>query len=231
MDALTELGKRIGRKADADSLVRWRERLAAVLAEIVAAGGDAQVHPIPVAQDGVQAEAAVSRLPFARVLVVADPRNQLPGIAAVLALEERGRLHAAPEIALVVAGFERPDVGERAPVVLWKGRGRFRLVERLSQIGRAQDFHSEEGVAAGPVHARFAARIGQRGVDRHARSEGPAQRELAAGLRRLGNEKSLLRSNGEKHALRHGQPPETAARIVTTSRGASAVSSPSRSRT
>src|SRR5947208_2024194 len=72
VDALAELRIRIGREASADAGVGRLEGLAAVLAQVVAARGDAEVDPIAVAQDGVQAEPAVSGLPLARVLVVAD---------------------------------------------------------------------------------------------------------------------------------------------------------------
>ena len=199
--ALAELGIGIGREAGADALVRRREGRAAVLAQVVAAGRDAEVHAIPVAQDRVHAEPAVPRLPLAGVLVVADARNHLPGIAAVAAPEERRRLDAAPQVLLAVARFERPDVGERAPVVLREGGSRLRLLELLPEIGRAQDLHAEEGVAARGVEARRAARVDQRGVDGHARSERSAQREAAPGLRRLGDEQALLGSDAENDVV------------------------------
>src|SRR5262249_6193330 len=94
--ALAELGIRIGREAGADALVRGLERLAAILAHVVAAGRDAQVHAGAVAHDGVQAESAGAWLPLARVLVVADPRHHVPRVAAVTAPEQRRRLDAAP---------------------------------------------------------------------------------------------------------------------------------------
>ena len=61
--ALAELGIRIGCEAGADAGVRRGERLAAVLAQIVSAGRDAEVHAIAVADDRVHAEPAVARLP------------------------------------------------------------------------------------------------------------------------------------------------------------------------
>src|SRR5439155_12498481 len=145
--ALPELDERIGQETGADAPVGGRERPAAVLAQVVAAGRDAEMDTIPVAQDGVQAEPAVTGLPFARVFVVADARNQLPGIAAVAALEQRRGLHAAPKFLSVVARFERPDIGERTPVLLRECGCRLRLFERFPEIGRAQDLHAEEGIA------------------------------------------------------------------------------------
>src|SRR5439155_26686536 len=64
--ALAELGIGVRREARADAFIRRRECLAAVLAEIMAAGRDAEVHTVPVAQDRVHAESAVGRLPLAR---------------------------------------------------------------------------------------------------------------------------------------------------------------------
>src|SRR5207245_4357332 len=104
--ALAELRVRVGRESHADSLVRRGERLAAVLAQVVAAGGDADVQVTVLGEDGVQAEAAGARLPLARVLVVADAGDHLPGIAAVAAAEERGRLDAAPQVLFVRSRLE-----------------------------------------------------------------------------------------------------------------------------
>src|SRR5439155_18638458 len=94
--ALAELGIGIGREAGADAFVARLEGLAAVFGEVVAAGRDAQVHAAAVAQDGVHAKSAVAGLPFAGVLMVVDAGNHVPGIAAIAAPEERGRLDAAP---------------------------------------------------------------------------------------------------------------------------------------
>src|SRR5207248_10431240 len=99
--ALAPLRKRLGSEADADALVGGRERAPAVLAEIVAAGGDAELDALSVGQDGVQAQAARPGTPPARVLVVADAGDHLPGVAAVAAAEERGRLDAAPQVLFV----------------------------------------------------------------------------------------------------------------------------------
>src|SRR5207253_3037654 len=130
----------------------------------------------------------------------------------------------------VVARFEGPDVRQRAAVLLREGWRRLRLLELVAQIGREQDLHAEEGVAAGGIEARRAALVDQRRVDGHPWSERPAQREAAPGLRRLGDEEALLGPDPENYAVGHGSPPETAGRIVRTSPETSAVSSPSRSR-
>ena len=149
----------------------------------MAAGRDAEMHTVPVAQDRVHAKSAVAGLPLASVFVVADARNQFPGIAAVAAPEQRRRLDTAKQVFPVVSWFERPDVDQRAAVVLGKGRSRLRLLERFPQIGRAQDLHAEEGIATRSVNPRCAARVDQRGVNRHARAERAAQREATPGLR------------------------------------------------
>ena len=228
--ALAEFDERIGQEAGANATVGGSESLPAILAQVVAAGRDAQVHPIPVAQDGVQAETAVARLPLASVIVVADARNHLPGITAVAASEQRGRLDAAPEVLPAGARFERPDVGQRAPVFLREGGSRLRLLERLPEISRAQHLHAKVGIAARSVNSRRATRVDQRGVNGHARAERPAQREAAASLGRLRDEESLLGADAENNAVCHIQPPEMAGRIVTASPGMRGVSSPLRSR-
>jgi hypothetical protein len=104
--ALTVLGIGIGRETGADTLIGCPERLGRVLAQIVAASRDPEVHPIPVANDRVQAEPAGAGLPLARVLVDINAGYQLPRIAAVMAPEQRRRLHAAPQFLLAAAGFE-----------------------------------------------------------------------------------------------------------------------------
>src|SRR6266700_3930778 len=68
--ALTELWVRIRREAGADTLIRRLERLTTVLAQIMAARRDAEVHAVPVTNDRVHAKAAGTRLPLARVLVI-----------------------------------------------------------------------------------------------------------------------------------------------------------------
>ena len=178
------------------------------------------MHAIAVAQDRVHAEPAVARLPLARVLVVADARDHLPGIAAVArcgrATPARRRTRGP--------SCRRPASSDQMlasarPSSFGKAGADFVSLNFLPEIGRAQDLHAEEGVAARGVEARRAARVDQRGVDGHARSERPAQREAAPGLRRLGDEQALLGSDAENDSFRHVQPPETAGRIVTTSPG------------
>src|SRR5437899_2355508 len=103
VDALTELDEGIGQETRAHALVCGRECLTSVFANVVATRRDAEMHAVAVAQDCVHAESAVAGLPLACVLVVADAWNHLPGIAAVAASEQRGRLDAAPQILPVVA--------------------------------------------------------------------------------------------------------------------------------
>jgi hypothetical protein len=152
--ALAELGIRVRRETGADAGVGRLERRAAVLAQVVTAGRDADVHAIPVANDRVHAHAAGPRLPLTGVLVVADARDHLPGITTVVAPEQRRRLDAAEQLLLSGARFERPDVGERASVLFGERGSRFRFLEGLPEVGRAQDLHAEEWVAARSIEAR-----------------------------------------------------------------------------
>src|SRR5260370_42237603 len=115
---------------------------------MVAAGRAAGMHAMAVANDRMHAKPAVAGTPLARVLVVADAGRHFPGIAAVAAPEQGCRLHAAPQVLLAGAGFERPDVGERAPVFLGERRSRLRLLEALPHVRRTQHFHTEERIAA-----------------------------------------------------------------------------------
>src|SRR5260370_12777517 len=107
--------------------------------------------------------------------MVVDARNHLPGISAVARPKERCWLHAAQEVLLVIPRFERPDVGERAPVILREGGSRLRLLELFAEIGRAQDLHAEEGIAARGVERRRSAGVHQSGVYGHACSTPPLQ--------------------------------------------------------
>src|SRR5262249_12110410 len=222
VDALTELGIRVGREAGADAVVGRLERLAAILAEVMAAGRDAEMGAASVAQDRVHAQAAGSGVPFARVLVVADAADQFPAVAAVGGAEERGRFDAAPEFLLGVARFQRPDVGERPAVLLGEGGGGFGLLEFVAEVVRDEDLHAEEGVAAGSIKARRAARIDEGGIDCDAGAERAAQVETAAVPGRLGDEETLLGADAENDAVRHVQPPETAGMMVMTSPDTSA---------
>src|SRR5258705_495635 len=112
--ALPVLRIRIGLEPGADAGVRRVERLAAVFAQVVAPRRDAEMHALAVANDRVHAEAAGSRRPLARVLVVADARHHLPRVSAVVALEQRGGLDAGPQFLFRLARLNRPDVHERA---------------------------------------------------------------------------------------------------------------------
>src|SRR5207249_8427948 len=167
-------------------------RAPAILAEIVAAGGNAEMNALSVGQDGVQAEAAGPRLPLSRVLVVADAGDHLPGVAPVAAAEERGRLDAAPQVLLVRSRLERPDVLQRAPVLLGKGGERFRLLEGLAQVVRAQDLHAEERIAARGVDARPPAASSSAGCkDAKIGPMRPRTLDVGVRTRRLGAGKAL----------------------------------------
>src|SRR5687767_8719769 len=114
----------------------------------MATGRDAEMDALTVADDRVHAQPARAGLPLPRVLVVADAGHHLPRVAAVGAAEERSRLDTAEELVLLVAGLDRPDVRQRASVVLRERRCRLRLLERFPPVRRAQDLHAEEGIAA-----------------------------------------------------------------------------------
>src|SRR6476469_3888818 len=102
----------------------------------MAASRDAQMHPVAVADNGVQAQPAVARMPFPSVLMIADARDHFPGLAAIAASEEPRRFDAAPQILPAVASFHRPDISESAPIIFGKGRGGLGLFEALAEMRR-----------------------------------------------------------------------------------------------
>src|SRR5438876_1854840 len=110
-------------------------------------GRDAEVDPISIAQNRVHAKSSVARIPFTRVLVIADAANQFPGIAAVAASEQRRRLDAAPKLLLFPAGLNGPNVGQRAAIIFREGGGRLGFLEGLAEVRRAENFHAEKRVA------------------------------------------------------------------------------------
>jgi hypothetical protein len=203
VDALTEFRVGVGREAGADAVVRRLEGVAAVLAEIMASGGDPEVDAVAVADDGVHAEAAVAGVPLTGVLVVADAGNHLPRIAAVAAAKQRGRFDAAEKVVRVGARFNRPDVRQRAAVAVGERRRGLRLVELLTEVVRDEQLHPEEGVAARGVNPRRTPRVDHRRVDGDARAERTAEVELLAGFFAFGDEQAFLRSDGENDAARH----------------------------
>src|SRR5258706_8242571 len=137
----------------------------------------------------------------------------------------------APQFLPAVTDLQRPDVGQGGSVLLREGRRRLGLLDLVRQVRRTQHLHAEERIAARRVEARRAARVDECRVHGNAGTEGPGQREAAAGFRGFRDEHALPRPDGENHAIRHLQPPETAGRNVTTSPGLNRVSTPSRSRT
>src|SRR4030095_275454 len=83
---LSEFGIRIGREACADAVVRGGKGRAAILAEIMAAGRDAEMHALDSAHRRVHAKPAVAGTPLPRVRMIADRRDHLPRVAVVFAV-------------------------------------------------------------------------------------------------------------------------------------------------
>src|SRR5262249_52864664 len=104
-----------------DALVGRLEGRTAVFAHIMTARRYSEMYTISLAIDRMHAKPSIAGVPLARVLVVADSEHHLPRIAAVTAAKERGRFDAAPEVLLVIAWFERPDVGEGTAVLFREG--------------------------------------------------------------------------------------------------------------
>src|SRR5262245_4996019 len=105
--ALTEFRVGIGVESGAHTLIAGFEGISTVLAQIVAASRDAEMHPIAVSNDRVHAESTIAGLPLTSVLMVADAGHHFPRITAVCAPEQRRRLHAAQEFVSGRTRFER----------------------------------------------------------------------------------------------------------------------------
>src|SRR5262249_49332889 len=144
--ALPKLRIWIGGETGPNAVVGRLEGLSAILGEIMSARRDAHMQTAAIAKNGVHAKTAITGIPLACMLMVADAGNHLPGIAAVITAEKRGRLDPAQQIFLVFPRFERPDIGQRSTVFLREGGGGFRFLEFCTQIGRTKDFHAEESV-------------------------------------------------------------------------------------
>jgi len=141
--ALAELGKGSARSRRR-RLVRRREGGAAVLAQVVAAV------EMPTCTRWRRAGWCACtgrrcRVPLARVLVVIDARDHLPGVAAVAAAKERRRLDTAPQSFLPSPGSRtRYSPGRGRPP--WEKPGRLRLLEAFAGIGRQQDLHAKKAL-------------------------------------------------------------------------------------
>src|SRR5262249_41331565 len=132
-----------------------------------------------------------------------DTRNHFPGIAAIATAEQGGRFDAAEEFVAFLARFKGPDVGEGASVVFGKSRRGFCFLEILPEVGRAENLHAEEGIAARGVETGRAPGVDERGIDGDAWAEGAAQGEAAAGLRGFGDKEALFSANAKDESICH----------------------------
>src|SRR6185437_10128822 len=207
VNALAKLGIRIRREARPYSPIRRLKRFAAVLTEVVSPGGNADVQAFAVANDRVHAESPTARVPFARVLVVADAGHHFPRISPVPAAKQRRRLHATQQFLLRGARLDRPDVDQRAPIVPGKCRGRFGFFEAFAKIGGAQQLHSEKRITGRSENGWRAARVRQGGVNGNARPERSAQRETLPRFRGFGNENAFPGTDRQYDSFRHTLSP------------------------
>ena len=198
--ALAELGVRIGLEAGADAPVGGREGLAAVLAQVVAAGRDAEVDAIP-----SRTIVCMQSPPLPGCHLRACSWLLMPGTISqesppsLLRKSDAGSTPHQKSFLPPPASSDQM-LAQRPPVVLRKGRGRLRLLELLAEIGRDQDLHAEEGVAArGVVRGRRACRSRPRRRPRLLR-RAPAVR-TCTGLRRLGDKEALLGSDTENRRV------------------------------
>ena len=140
-----------GMKSARTPLLRVAQRLAAVGRLERAHGGCGDPHPVVVgwvSDDRVEAQPAVARLPVGPRRVLAQPGHVAPGLAAVVAPEQPGRLDAGVE--RPVRRVQLPDGGDLGLVVA-VGQAGARLRPRLAVVGAAPDRRPVPVVAAAGV--------------------------------------------------------------------------------
>ena len=139
VDAVADLGGRVGNILRAQPLVDRLPGLAAVVGAEGAGGGDGDEDALGIAgieNDGVQAHSAGAGLPLRTGAVAAKAGKFLPGLAAVGGCEQRGVFHTGVDrVRIGERRFEMPDALEfpgmlRAVVPLMRG-------ERLAGFRRS----------------------------------------------------------------------------------------------
>src|SRR5439155_25101908 len=129
---------------------------AAVGGRVDAPNADAHLHPLGIARvdrDRVKTHAAKAWHPLRACRLIVERLIELPGLATVLALPERGRLGARPQDVrrLRVSGLDVPGLEEGAIGALGE-RGVLRCLPGLAEIAAALDPRSTPGGVERGVH-------------------------------------------------------------------------------
>ena len=167
---------------------------------------DADPHPVVVGwmgHDRVQAQAAVARLPLRPRRVLAQACDVAPGLPAVIAAEQAGRLDAGIERA--VRGRQVPDRRDLGlTFVVAVGQAFAGLRPGGAVVGAAPNGRAVPGAAATGVQGRPVGRAHEV-VGRPVLAEGPAQPPVLARLVRLQDEGTLLGADQQFDSLAHAE--------------------------
>src|SRR2546430_3508120 len=191
-------------------LVVLHPRRRSVLTGVDAPDAYADLHLLGILRvdrDRVEAHAAEPGHPLRAGRLVVEALHDRPRLAAVLTLEERGRLRACPD-ALRRLLVSRPDVpGLRQGTVRPPGEPRvLRGLPRLSRVPAHFDARSAPRLVHGCEH-RSVARVVGRVVDLRRRELGTLAGPRAAARVAAEDVVTLLRTTQDRHILRHRKPP------------------------
>ena len=195
-----------GHEARLRAFVFRRPRLPAVLGAEHARRRDRHVHPVGVCrvrEDAVHHEAARAWRPVLARRVVVEAVHRRPGRPAILAFEQRPRVHAGPHFAgpRGVPRLHAPDALDRAADLFGKRRAVGHL-PRLAQVIRAVDVRAVHVVIQrGEKPARTALPLVEgQVVDTPSGEVRPAEFPVFARAVALEDERALARADEDEHA-------------------------------
>src|SRR6185437_3828342 len=142
----------------------------------------------------------LGHVPLRPPRLAVERREQRPGRAAVVALEQAGRLGAGEDA--TVRRHQAGHLGEPQLPVLAVAETLARELPRLPQVGAAPDAGAMPLAGGGGVD-RARLRVVDRVVDRPAVAERPAHLPVAAGLVALEDEAALARPHEQHHSPGH----------------------------
>ena len=187
---------------------------AAILGAVDAADADADHHFLRILRvdgDRVQAHTAEARHPLRARRLIIEALHDRPRLAAVLALEKRGRLDSGPDHVrrLLMSRLDVPGLGERAVRTFGKP-GVLRRLPRLAHVAAHLDARSAPRLVHGREH-RSVPRVVRGMVDLGRSELGTLARPRASPRIAAQHIETLLRSNHKRDFLCHPSPPSVLA--------------------
>src|SRR5438309_314347 len=191
-------------------LVVLHPRRAAVLSAVHTADADADHHLLRILRvdrDRVKAHPAEPRYPLRAGRLVVEALHDRPRLAAVFALEERGRLGACPDDVwrFLVARLDVPGLREGTVRALRKGRV-LRGLPRLAHVPAHLDARPAPRLVDGREH-RAVARVVRGVVYLRRRELGTPASPRASPRITAQDVETLLRSDEQRDLLCHRSPP------------------------